>query len=207
MRLVKVNGTGVDVNLFQFDFYAMWQAFFLNPHGHIYARYGMRREKMNQDESLMSLAGLKTVMKRVLEAHPKEADRKPAAPVPRLAETLAKVPETMRTGKACMHCHHILAYGRSELPSFFDRPPNLPPPESLGMTLDKNRGNVVRSVDPAGAAARAGLKEDDELLSAEGTPIYSAADLSWLLYSRRGRQPIKAWILRGKATQEVTLAP
>lgn len=206
MRLVKVNGTGVDVNVFQFDYYMQWAAIFMNRHGHVYARYGSRRENKNQDESLMSLAGIRSVMKRVLEAHKGDADRNPAnTAAPRYAETLAKVPEKMRSGAQCMHCHHILVHGRGELPSYFQKAPNLPPPETLGMSLDVNLGNVVRSVEPGGRAATAGIVANDEILSVNGVPAYSSADLSWLLYTRRANEPIKVEFSRGKEKRQATL--
>ena len=72
-----MNGAGVDLNLFEFDYDLTWSAFFMNHHGHIYGRYGTRKEVAA--ESMMSETGLKVVMQKVLDAHAADPDKKPTA--------------------------------------------------------------------------------------------------------------------------------
>lgn len=180
---------GVDVNLFQFDYYMTWCAFFLNEHGHVYARYGVRQPKKDQDDSLMSKAGLQAVMKSVLDTHKAQFNKKPPPTKRLLAESLTKMPKNMGSGKKCIHCHHVYQYGKNELASHFrKRNPDQPPPESIGMTLDIDLANVVKSVVPNGRAAKAGIQAGDRILTINGQSIYSAADISWLLF-KLGRNP------------------
>ncbi len=205
-----MNGTGVDLNLFQFDYWGTWAAFLLNQHGHVYARYGVRKNKESQDESLMSLAGLRTAMAQALEAHQKEGDRKPAAPpaAPLLPESFSAAPADMRSGKTCMHCHHVWIYGEKERPRPFKwASPEIPLPERVGLTLDRDLGNVATAVAPDSAAARAGIQPKDRITAMNGTAIYSAADVSWVINLLPKGQSIQVSLLRGAAKTEVTLTP
>ncbi len=150
---------GIDVNLFQFDYFMSWAAIFMNEHGHVYARYGMRAPKKNQDESLMSHAGLQAVMTQVLATHKTDGNKKPPASKPLLAENLREMPKDLSSGKKCMHCHHAYQFGNKEMPDFLRRSyPDLPLPESIGLTLDIDLGNVVKSVTADGKAAQAGIR-------------------------------------------------
>jgi membrane-associated protease RseP (regulator of RpoE activity) len=181
----------------------------MNSHGHVYARYGSRRPKKAQDESLMSVAGLRAVMRKVLEAHATGRDLKPASPAasPRLAESFVSVPPEMKSGAKCIHCHHVWVYGQKERPRFPAwRSPEIPLPEKIGLTLDVDRGNVVRSVDPEGAAAKAGIRENDVVTAVNGVPVYSAADLSWFMVLR-GKEEMKVDFLRGAEKKEAVLPP
>jgi hypothetical protein len=210
VRVVKMNGTGVDLNLFRFDYWGTWAAFFLNQHGHLYARYGLRKNKEAQDESLMSLAGLRTVMKQVLEAHQTEGDRKPAAPAaaPLFPESFAAAPADMRSGKTCMHCHHVWIYGEKERPRPFPwTSPEIPLPEKIGLSLDRDLGNVVAAVAPDGAAARAGIQPKDRIVSMNQTAVYSAADVAWAINLLPKGRTIQVTLLRGTSRSETTLAP
>lgn len=205
-----MNGTGVDLNLFQFDYWGTWACFFLNAHGHVYARYGLRKNKEAQDESQMSVAGLRGVMARVLEAHAKEKDRKPAgpAPAPLLPESLKAAPADMKSGEKCMHCHHVWVYGERERPRPFSwKSPEIPLPERIGLLLDLDAGNVVSEVKADSPAARAGIEAKDRILTMNGTPVYSGADVSWVVNLLPKGQTVKVGIARGRETRELTLTP
>lgn len=208
VRVAKMNGTGVDLNLFQFDYYGTWSAFFMNAQGHIYARYGLRKPKKNQDETFMSMRGLKTVMTEVLNAHKKGARLKPLKPLPatpRRPEELPGVPAAMKSGKTCMHCHHVWKYGGRARPRFITWTPEPVLPEAIGLTLDVDLGNVVASVDPAGRAAKAGIRTKDRILSINGVPVYSGADLSWELKMNGKDKPVRVQFARGRIKKEVQL--
>jgi len=167
VRLTKLNG--VDVNLFQFDYFMTWCAFFLNEHGHVYARYGLRKPTKNQDESLMSKAGLQAVMTSVLETHKAQSNKKPPPTKRLLAESLKKMPADMSSGKKCIQCHHVYEYGQNDLAEHFRKGyPEQPPPESIGLTLDIDLANVVQAVVPNGQAAKAGIQAGDRLLTING---------------------------------------
>lgn len=183
VRLTQMNGA--DVGLFQFDWYMQWVGFFMNAQGHIYARYGVRKKGANQDESLMSLAGLRTVMTKVLEVHKTEKDRKPDPWTPRTAESFSKVPEPFKTGKSCMHCHYVWVYAKNESPVSKLGGPDYPLPEDVGILLNLDLGNAVRAVAAGSAAETAGIQAGDVILSMNGTPTYSSGDMSFALAKTR----------------------
>jgi membrane-associated protease RseP (regulator of RpoE activity) len=140
-------------------------------------------------EGMMSLAGLRKVMKAALEAHKTGADRKPAASTPRLADSFESLPPDLKSGKNCMHCHQVWDHMRKGMDPAAAKKEVLetyPLPENLGFTLDIDLGNVVKFVDPKGPAAKAGLKAKDEVAAVNGTPVYSAADFSWALQNLKG---------------------
>jgi len=58
---------GVDLSQFQFDYDLTWAAFFMNPDGAIYGRYGTRSVAGAMAHN--SLESLKNAMKRALELH------------------------------------------------------------------------------------------------------------------------------------------
>ena len=83
-----MDGTGVDLNVFKFPYFATWYAFFMNSKGYIYARYGENWGKLE----MTSVSGLKTVMKNVLEVHKKEEARKPDPPLSRTPLLIESLP-------------------------------------------------------------------------------------------------------------------
>jgi len=205
-----MNGTGVDLNLFKFDYWGTWACFFTNQHGHIYGRYGLRKNKEPQDETYMTLAGLRNVMKQALDAHKKEADRKPepALGQPLLPESFAAAPADMKSGKTCMHCHHVWIYGERERPRPFSwTSPEIPTPERVGLTLDLTTGNLVTAVQPDSAAARAGIQPKDRIAAMNGVAIHSAADLAWVINLLPKGQSVRVELVRGTSKIEATLAP
>ncbi len=197
----------MDLNRFQFDYDLTWAALFLNAHGHTYARYGTRKDR--DAAGMMSAAGLRRVMEKVLEVHRKDAGRKTPQAPPKLAESFATLPPDIRSGKKCMHCHQVWEHLRREDPSFGKKETQelYPLPENLGMTLDVDRGSVVASTDPSGFAARAGIRQGDEILAMNGTPVYSAADVSWVLHTLGKGASVRTELARGGATRTVTVAP
>ncbi len=197
---------GIDVNLFQFDYFASWSAFFMNQHGHTYARYGMRESGKNQNENLMSKEGFRVVMTQILETHKTEGNKKPPPSKPLLAESLRAMPKDLSSGKKCIHCHHAYQFGNKEMPDFLRRSyPDLPSPESLGMTLDIDLANVVKSVTANSKAAKAGIQVKDRILAINGMRIYSAADVSWLLYQLAPSPILTIELERGGVKKTVKL--
>jgi membrane-associated protease RseP (regulator of RpoE activity) len=52
------------------------------------------------------------------------------------------------------------------------------PGSATALKIDSDRGLIVRSVLAGGAGAKAGIMESDILLSVDGTPVNSLADLT-----------------------------
>jgi S1-C subfamily serine protease len=57
-----------------------------------------------------------------------------------------------------------------------------PRPENLGLSLERDRGDLLRAVEPASVADRAGLRAGDRLLALDGLPIASIADVQHALH-------------------------
>ena len=57
------------------------------------------------------------------------------------------------------------------------------PGSATGLKIDSDRGLIVRSVLAGGAGAKAGIVEGDVLLSVDGTPVNSLAELTAALNS------------------------
>ncbi len=198
---------GIDVNLFPFDYYSTWYAFLMNEHGHVYARYGMRKPKKNLDESMMSATGLRTVMTNVLATHKEEAKTKPPAWKPKLAQTLEKLPAKMRSGQSCIHCHHAHEYGKNEMADYFHtrKYTEVPLPDQIGITFDIDTANVVKAVIPRSLADKAGIKEKDRILKVDDTRVYSGADVSWLMFRLDRKQITTIEFRRGEEKKTVKL--
>ena len=57
-----------------------------------------------------------------------------------------------------------------------------PMPENVGLTLDVDRGNLIRSVQADSAASKAGMKPGDTIETLNGVPVASFADASYGLH-------------------------
>lgn len=195
----------VDINLFQFDWDLTWAAFFMNAHGHIYARYGIR--KAGPSDALMTSAGLKDALRRVLEAHKTEKDRKPAEWTPQLAKDLPSLRNDKKAPKNCIHCHHVGTYRRKDeiAAGRWKKQDDVwvyPLPENVGLELDLDRNTVVKGA--TGAAAKAGIKTGDQILSLNGRSVITPADISWVLHNFTS-ESLKVDLDRGGKKQSVAL--
>jgi serine protease Do len=75
--------------------------------------------------------------------------------------------------------------------------------ESLG--LDKARGALIASIDPASPATQGGLKPGDVILSYDGKPIERSRQLPRLVADSAPNKPVKLTIWRDGKESEVTL--
>jgi serine protease Do len=74
------------------------------------------------------------------------------------------------------------------------------------LELDRNtKGVVISGVDPAGAAASAGLRQGDVIMQINGSPVRSADDVRSALKAATGDKPAVLLIARGGATIFVPL--
>ncbi|MCH8828273.1 MAG: PDZ domain-containing protein [Planctomycetes bacterium] len=210
-----VNMRGVDLNVFDFDFDLTWAALFTNADGYTYGRYGSR-DAGNAEKGL-SLKALKYAMKRALAAY----QAKPALqPAKRIAESaglprrIELYPAARRVKKgSCLHCHQVhnfqIDLHLSKKTWSKDRMWLYPPPSTLGLTLDLDRGDSVKSVVANSAADTAGLNPGDVLTHVNGVAVASAADVRYLLNRapKSGTIPIR-WQRSGRAmTGRLALAP
>jgi hypothetical protein len=206
VRLLKI--AGVDLNVFDFDYDLTWAGFFLSADEKIYGRYGSRDAA--SAEGRLSLAGLRHAMQAALDAHRREAK----SPLPRRSKSLRveDYPAAGEVGKGCIHCHQVHEFRRSQRKSarLWQREEvwGYPLPENVGLTLEVDRGNVVRSVQAGTAAAKAGVRPGDAIRSVNGIAVASQADFQYGLHRAVWKGKIAlSWERAGKTlTGELALA-
>jgi serine protease Do len=161
----------------------------------VYGRYGGRDGK-NADNR-QSLAGLRYAMKSVLEMH--RGENKVFAP-------RAEGTSTFKGGgKGCVHCHQVKEreYAELQRTGQWDRSYvyRYPLPDNLGLLLEVDRGNVVKSVKPGSPADKAGLQQGDVVRQLAGVPIHSFGDAQFALDRVRKQNTLPVtWTRAGKAS-------
>ncbi|MCE9533535.1 MAG: PDZ domain-containing protein [Planctomycetes bacterium] len=146
------------------------------------------------------MRGLRYALEQALEAH-----RVPPKPAERLnkpfrAEDFAAA---KRFKGGCIHCHNVNEFQRADLKSEGKwRREDIwvyPLPENVGLTLDVDVGNLVKSVQADSPAAKVGVKPGDYVKMLNGNPVASFADASYGLHKSpiKGEIPI-AWLHEGK---------
>jgi len=209
-----VQGCGLDLTLFQFDWRQTWVVFLMNAERGIYARFDAREAN--------DAMGLRKAMEGALDLHAKWpankaelAGKTGPAPrwkspeeIPALQEKGRPRPVTSRNG--CIHCHNVLEGGVKSLEAAKEPVPErdlapYPVPQRVGLMLSTKECATVSSIDRNSPAEKAGFREGDRILRFGGQPILSWADLQWVLYMARDGDAIKTEIDRGGSPVEVTL--
>ena len=197
VRLVKMNG--VDLRQFQFDYDMTWAGLFLHHDGTVLARYGARSPLGPMVYN--SAKGLVSTMRRALDAHARLPAGRDLFAGKRGPDPGFTTPEDIkgasgrrrdreRVGRGnCIHCHNVHERFHDvemRVPTDgFRRPKTIfkyPPPESLGLSIDRDVGNRVSRVRSDSSAARAGIAKGDELRVVGGQSIFSIADLQFVLH-------------------------
>ncbi len=218
-----VQGNALDLELFQFDYDLTFAAFFMNADKTIYGRYGTRssQEKPERD---ISMRGFVSALEGALELHGKfpgirkslaaKQGGKPRYPTPDLYPTLKRYTPLLNYGgkvaQSCLHCHMInaaetelLRAKKAPLPDKLLYP--WPLPGSVGLQLSPAERALVVSVAPASAAAEACFRHGDRILSLEGQPILSTADIQWVLHNAPAPAKLTAVVKRAEKTTRLKL--
>jgi len=206
-----VQGCGLDLSLFQFDWRQTWVVFLMNADRAIYGRYDAREAN--------DAIGLRKAMEGALELHEKWPANKaelagktgppPRWKTPEEIPALGKPrPVTSRNG--CVHCHDILEGGTKSLEALKEPVPArdlapYPVPQRVGIMLSTKESATVSSVDHDSPAEKAGLREGDRVVRFGGQPILSWADVQWVLYLANDGDAIKLELDRSGMPAEVTL--
>jgi hypothetical protein len=197
VRLLKI--AGADLNVFDFDFDLTWAALFVSPEGKVYGRYG--GHDAEGPDARLSLAGLRHALESALEAHRREAGA-PAAPPgkkPLLAEEYAEA-RRLRRGE-CIHCHQVYEFRRAEVrkAGTWNRRERwvYPLPENVGLSLEVDRGDRVRAVEPGSPAAKAGVRAGDVIRAVNGVAVASQADFQYGLHRAGWEGPVPLTWRRG----------
>lgn len=207
MRLTKIEGS--DLRLFDFDHDLTWYVFFMNAEEHVYGRYGGRDAA--SAEARISLAGLRYAMQAALDAHKKPAHAATSPPPPMQGKEAPIHAEDFPTAKKrrpgeCIHCHQVNEHRRAYRKSIGEWSRDelwvYPLPENVGVTLDVDRGNLVRAVANDSSAARAGIQAGDVIKSINGMSVASFADMQYALHRSQAEGNIEAsWEREGKLHQ------
>jgi S1-C subfamily serine protease len=180
--------------------------FFLNADEQIYGRFGGRDGK--GPETRMSLAGLHYAMEAALATHAAR-DKAAQAPKSEPRRTVRDVPGARRGGR-CFHCHEVNETLNAQMQKTGEwtreRVWRYPPPDTLGLVLEVDRGNVVKQVEPDSSAGRAGLLSGDVVQRLNGLPVHSFADAQYALDRAPATGTIPVAWKRGDQEQSGDLA-
>src|SRR5262249_16284444 len=112
--------------------------------------------------------------------------------------------------QSCIHCHQVRD---AEFRFFRDDHRTIPDatlyawpmPDVVGLSLDPREKAKVASVTPGSAADTAAFKGGDEMLSCEGQPLLSIADVQWVLHNAADSATLHAHVNRGNRKVNLTL--
>jgi len=221
-----INANALDLSLFQFDYDLSFSTIFFNADKTIYGRYGSWQHQRDSFDATHE--GYKAALLAALELHKGYPANKKSLEAKQGGTMPFKVPVEFPTlagkyeralnweGKvvqSCVHCHQIgdayRAYYRNEhkaIPQELIYP--MPAPETIGLAMDTQKVATVKQVIDGSSAASAGLKPGDEILSANGQPLISIADLAWVLHRAADPSLLKLQVRRdGKEDARVIALP
>jgi hypothetical protein len=226
VRVVHANG--MDLRLFQFDYDQSFAAFLMNGDKTIYGRYGTRSQQTRSDEDV-SLEGFAEALEAGLELHAsypgnksalagKQPQSQPSVATPERFPRLTKFASQLNyegnVVASCIHCHQVgeslHAVLRDEgkpIPTELMFP--YPHPKILGLIMDPQRRSTIARVEPDSAAELNGFQAGDEILSLDGQPMLSIADIQWVLHNAGDEEELNVSIRRGGQPMEhrLTLSP
>ncbi len=217
----------MDLSIFQFHGQLTWAVFFLNADRTIYGRYGSRAPSgtsgFKGNDRFVTMEGFKKALQGALETHAAfPANRSSLAgktgPAP-LAKTPEAIPAAASYGvrrvdgadknKGCVHCHEVQDWEFIEARKKGPVPDRLlwtyPMPDALGLSLDPLERATATAVAPGSAAEKGGFKAGDRLLTLEGQPLLSIADVQWVLHQAPEPGHVKGEVERGGRKLAVSL--
>lgn len=218
-----INANALDLSRFQFDYDLSFSAILFNGDGTIYGRYGSwlhQKDPLNK-----TTAGFKKALEAALAIHQGYPANKAAlsgkqggptpyqTPIefPALAgKYQSKLDWNGKVVASCVHCHMVgdafRAYYRGQnkpVPVEWIYPQ--PSPETLGIILATDDVARVEEISEKSPAAKAGLLPGDRLLSFNGQPLISIADVSWALHRAPEMIALPVTFEREGKMQKVTL--
>ena len=222
VRLVQANA--LDLALFQFDYDLTFAVFFLNADKTIYGRFGSRSDRKDAAKDI-SLDGFRKALTAALDLHKHYPANKASLAGKQPRSSRFKTPEEFpslagkykptldyegKVVQSCMHCHQVrdaerrfFRDNKKPIPDAVLYP--YPMPNAAGLSLDPKEKAKVTSVAAGSPAERAGVKVGDEVLSLEGQPILSIADVQWVLHNAGETATLNAQIHRKRKRIKLAL--
>lgn len=218
-----INANTLDLSLFQVDYDLSFSTVFFNGDGTIYGRYGSwRHQKDSQDKTT---AGFRKALEAALMLHKAypankaELAGKQGQPLPfksplEFPELAGKYTRELdwngKVVQSCVHCHQVGDAIRSYYRDTTKKVPlewiyPWPAPETIGLELAADDVAKALRVAEGSAAEQAGLKPGDQILSLNGQPLVSIADVSWVLHRAPNVGSLKATVMRGPVEKEITI--
>ena len=219
-----INANALDLSIFQFNYDLSFSTLVFNADRTVYGRYGSWQHQ--RDSADATTAGYKAFLQAALGIHGNYPGNKASLAAKQGGPTPFKVPVEIPTlagkyerelnwdGKvvqSCVHCHMIGdAYrawyrdGGKPIPAELIYP--MPAPETIGLTLDPQHCATVQSVVPGSPVAVAGLQAGDRLVSLNGSPLTSIADVAWALHRTADTAELRLAVERDGNRKEVTVA-
>ncbi|MGK0187152.1 MAG: serine protease Do [Verrucomicrobiales bacterium] len=225
VRVIQANA--MDLKLFQFDYDMSFAVTFLNADRTVYGRFGTRNGNAEAADDDISIEGLTAAMTAALQLHknyPENretlADKQPRQgvkyPVPEKIPTMGKYKSVLdyegKVAGSCIHCHSIRDQQRrivrdaGEVLGLRELSP-WPMPSVLGIRMDPKQRATVLTVTGDSSAASSGLKSGDHILSANGQPLLSTADLQWTLHQMAENAALSLDITRNGTPQRISISP
>jgi len=201
---------GIDVGHYDFDPDSTLYTFVINADEQILLRYGGRDDA--SAETYFNEKSLQLALERGLEQYAAAKEGKVEKEPRAAAKTPADYPDIKRDiidKDKCVHCHNIgaaktkLAQGAGKLNKLVDLWV-YPEFGTLGITLDPEKGTVVKKVDKP--AKDAGLKAKDEILKLAGKPVLTYGDMQQRLHLvPHDAKTLELVVKRGSAEETVTI--
>ena len=212
VRIVQANT--MDLSHFQFDYDLSFAVFFLNTDLTIYGRFGTRSNRLESDD--ISLAGLRAAMAEALRMHQDAATIKASLAGKQPRPTRFKTPRDFpvlsgryqpeldyagSVARSCIHCHQIRDAERRLQRAASEPMPDevlfpYPDPDVVGLRLDPDEMAKIVQVAPGSSADRDGFKAGDEIVSLDGQPLLSIADVQWALHNAPATAKLPAQVRR-----------
>ena len=222
VRVVQAND--MDLSLFQFDYDQSFAAFLMNADKVIYGRFGTRSASRDEKQD-MTMQGFARALEGALELHRQYPANKAALAGKHGPRPLVSVPQEFPSlqGKygpeldykgnvvqSCIHCHQVregerLVYRQAGKPVPDPVLYPYPNPDVVGLKMDPNKTAVVKTVLEGSAAEQAGFRDGDRLLTLEGQPLLSIADVQWVLHNAEDSDTLTASVQRDGRTFDLQL--
>jgi hypothetical protein len=223
VRVRMVQGNGMNLSLFQFDYDLTFAAFFVNADKTIYGRFGTRAEYENAAKDI-SIEGFKQALQAALDLHEGYPENKAVLAAKTGPEPIQKTPEAFpallrytstldfnsRINQQCIHCHQIGEaqreihwYDRKPIPDAILYP--FPMPDVLGLQFSPKHRAKISKIVSGSSAETDGFRRADEILTLDGQPMISIADVQWVLHRAPENTTLPATVNRHGEEVNLTL--